>query len=182
MQGCLAANSVTFFQMYTITLTLATAVWSSCSLWLSRCSVRFYTPTVEGLLLQAVFLRERRLYGRSQWPRILRRRYAAAYLLLFWVRILPVLMNICLFVLCIVRKRSLLLADHSSTVLPIAKCFIECDCEASIKRRPWPTNGCRAMGRKPLWENVWSTMEWFLQSRPIIDKQKLVSEPHDVSH
>ena len=83
MKGCLKANSVTFFQRYTITLTPANAVWSSCSLCLSHWSVPSYTPTVAGLLLQAVFIRERRplwsrvalwirefLIGRSQVVRV----------------------------------------------------------------------------------------------------------------
>jgi hypothetical protein len=40
-------------------------------------------------------------------------------------------------------------ADHSSRgVLPSVVCLIECDCEASIMRRPWPTKGCYAIGKK----------------------------------
>ena len=27
-------------------------------------------------------------------------------------------------------------------------CLIECDCEASIMRRPWPTGGCCDMQKK----------------------------------
>jgi hypothetical protein len=48
-------------------------------------------------------------------------------------------------VLCVVRYRSVLGADHSSRVP-------ECDGEASIMRRPWPTRGCCAMGEKIPWE------------------------------
>jgi len=167
MQGRFAANCVTLFQMYIITLTPATAVWSSCSLCLFRCSVRSYTPTVAGRLLQAVFLREWRPSWSIPGPRSLRHWYVAAHLLVLWVRIPPGLMDVCLFVLCVVRKRSLSRASHSSRILPIVKCFTECDCEASLTRRPWPTNGCYATGRKPLFENVWSTLGWVLQSRPI---------------
>ena len=40
----------------------------------------------------------------SQWPRVLRRRSAAARLLRLWVRILPGAMDVCLlWVLCVVR-------------------------------------------------------------------------------
>ena len=61
---------------------------------------------------------------RSQWPRGLRRRSAAALLLRSWVRIPPVGMDVCLlWVLCVVRQRSLRRADHSprgvlTTVVP----------------------------------------------------------------
>jgi hypothetical protein len=50
-------------------------------------------------------------------------------------------MNICLsWVLCVVRKRSLRHAGHSSRgVLPTVVCLTVCDCESSTTRRPWPT-------------------------------------------
>jgi len=52
---------------------------------------------------------------RSQWPRGLRRRSAAARLLRSWVRNSPGGMNVCLlWVLCFVRYRSLRRANHSS--------------------------------------------------------------------
>ena len=58
--------------------------------------------------------------SRSQWPRGLRRRSVAARLLRSWVRIPPRAWICCLlWVLCVVRYRSLRRADHSSRgVLP----------------------------------------------------------------
>ena len=123
MQGCFTAKCVTLFQMYIITLTPATAVWSSCSLCLSHCSVRSYTPTVASLLLQAVFLRERRPSWSTPGPRSLRHWYVVAHLLVLWVRIPPGLMDVCLFVLCVFRKSSLRRANHSSRILPTVKYF-----------------------------------------------------------
>jgi hypothetical protein len=57
--------------------------------------------------------------------------------------------NVCLlWMLCVVRWRSLRRADHSSRgVLPIVVC-LECDREASIMRRPWSTRGCCAIGEE----------------------------------
>jgi len=65
---------------------------------------------------------------RSQWPRVLRRRSAAARLLRLWVQIpqetwMSVCCRCCL--LCVVRKRSLRRADHSSRgVLPTMVCRV----------------------------------------------------------
>ena len=59
--------------------------------------------------------------SRSQWPRGLRRRSAATHLLSLWVRFpAGVWMDVCLlWLLCVVRYRSLRRADHSSRgVLP----------------------------------------------------------------
>jgi hypothetical protein len=59
-------------------------------------------------------------------------------------------MDICLlWVLYVVRERSLRRADHSSRgVLPSVVRLSECDREASIMRRPWSTKGCCAIGNK----------------------------------
>jgi hypothetical protein len=61
-------------------------------------------------------------------------------------------MYVCLmWVLCVVRWRSLRRADHSSReVLPSVVCLNECDRETSIIGRPWPTLGCCAIGKKGL--------------------------------
>ena len=59
-------------------------------------------------------------------------------------------MDVCILgVLCVVRYRPLRRADHSSRgVLPNVVCVTECDREASIMRRPWPTSGCCAVETK----------------------------------
>jgi hypothetical protein len=56
-------------------------------------------------------------------------------------------MDVCLlWMLCVVRYRSLRRANHSSReVLPSVVCLSQCDREASIMRRPWLTSGCCAM-------------------------------------
>jgi hypothetical protein len=57
--------------------------------------------------------------------------------------------DICLLrLLCVVRQRFLLWADDSSRgVLPSVVCPTECDREALIIRKPWPSRGCRAIKR-----------------------------------
>jgi len=56
--------------------------------------------------------------SQSQWPHDLRRRSSAARLLRPWVRFPPVAWMCCLlWVLCVIRKRSLRRTDHSSTVV-----------------------------------------------------------------
>jgi hypothetical protein len=53
---------------------------------------------------------------------------------------------VCLLrVLCVVRKRFLRKADLSSRGFLTQGGVSECDREASIMRRPWPTRGCSAM-------------------------------------
>jgi hypothetical protein len=62
------------------------------------------------------------------------------------------LMDFCLlWVLCVVRKRSLRRADHSSRgVLSIVLSLTECDRESSTMRRPWSTGGCCVMVQKKI--------------------------------
>jgi hypothetical protein len=59
-----------------------------------------------------ILLQYTNLLGRSQWPRSLRRRSAAARLLRFWVRIPPGAWMSLLRMLCVVSYRSLRRADH----------------------------------------------------------------------
>jgi hypothetical protein len=102
-----------------------------------------------GLQLIIVSLRVSWIYRRSQWPRGLRRGSEAAFLLGLRVRILPgAWISVC--------SQCCVLSDRGLFVGPITRpeesyrvwCVSECDCEASIMRRPWPTGGCRAMGGK----------------------------------
>jgi hypothetical protein len=51
-----------------------------------------------------------------------------------------------LCVSCVVRYRSLGRVDHSSRGV-LLNVVCQCDCEASIMKRPWPTKGCRTMKR-----------------------------------
>ena len=57
---------------------------------------------------------------------------AAARLLKLWVRIPP---------LYVVRYRPVRRADHSFTGVLLSVRVSECDGDASVLRRPWPTGG-----------------------------------------
>jgi hypothetical protein len=84
---------------------------------------------------------------RSQWPRGLRRRSAAARQLRSWVRNPTGGMDVCLlWVLCVVRYRSGLCDELITRPEEYYRlwCVVVCDLETSWMRRPWPTGGCRA--------------------------------------
>ena len=53
-----------------------------------------------------------------------------------------------LWVLCVVRYRSLRRADHSSRRAYRLWCVVVCDRETSWKRSPWPTGGCCAKNKQ----------------------------------
>jgi hypothetical protein len=86
---------------------------------------------------------------RSQCPRCLRREYAAARLLGFWVWIPPG--DGCLPRVSVVCRTSIGICDglitHAEESYRVW-CVSECDREASEMRRPWPTGGCCAIGKK----------------------------------
>jgi hypothetical protein len=85
---------------------------------------------------------------RSQWPRGLRRRFAAARLLRSWVRIPPGAWVFVVSVVCCqveVSATSWLLVQRSPTRL---WCVVVCDLETSWMGRPWPTLGCSATEKK----------------------------------
>ena len=79
---------------------------------------------------------------RSQWPRGLRRRSAAARLLRLWVRVLPgAWMSVCCEC-CVLSNRglwdTLITRPEESYRL---WCVVVCDLEASRMKRPWPALG-----------------------------------------
>jgi len=84
---------------------------------------------------------------RSQWPRGLRRRSAAARLLRLWVRIpsgawMSVYWECCVLTgLC----GALITRPEESYRM---WCVVVCDLETSRMRRPWPALGRRATGKK----------------------------------
>ena len=86
---------------------------------------------------------------RSQWPRGLRRRSAAARLLRLWVRIPPrSWMSVCCEC-CVLSGRGL--CDGLITRPEESYrmwCVAACDLETSWMRRPWPTGGFCAKKRK----------------------------------
>jgi hypothetical protein len=114
--------------------------------------------------------------GRSQWPRGLRRRSAAALLLRLCVRIPPGAWMFVCFECCVLSGRSL--CDGLIT-RPMESyrlwCVVVCDLETSSRmRRPWPALGCSAIGgggdndrcgyletnrrnSQPVRKHIWST-------------------------
>jgi hypothetical protein len=82
--------------------------------------------------------------GRSQCPRGLRRRSAAARLLRLWVRIPLGGMDVCREC-CVLSGRGL--CDELITRPEESYwvwCVVVCNLETSWMRRPWPTGGCCA--------------------------------------
>jgi len=90
----------------------------------------------------SMYLKPLSIIRRSQWPRGLRRRSAAACLLRFWVRIPPgVWMFVCCKC-CVFSGRDLCdeLFAHPEESYWLW-CVVVCDLEALWMRRPWPSGG-----------------------------------------
>ena len=89
--------------------------------------------------------------SRSQWPRGLRRRSAAAHLLRSWVRIPPGAWMFVCCECCVLSGRGLCdelitRPDESYRLW----CVVVCDLETSRMRRPWPALGRSATEEKSL--------------------------------
>ena len=110
--------------------------------------------------LQSLYDREQSLlyrsmfpFCRSQWPRGLRRRSAAARLLRLWVRIPSVTWT---FVCCKCCASSGLCnelitrPDESYRLW----CVVVSDLETSWMRRPWPIGGCRAKNKQKFFHSI----------------------------
>jgi hypothetical protein len=80
---------------------------------------------------------------RSQWPRVLRRRSAAARLLRLWVRIPPGVWTFVCCECCVLSGRGLCdeLTPRPEESYRLC-CVVECDLENSWMRGPWSTGGC----------------------------------------
>ena len=86
---------------------------------------------------------------RSQWPRDLRRRSAAARLLRWWVRIPPGAWMFVCCECCVLSGRGL--CDELITRPQESYrlwCVVVCDLETSCSRRPWPTGVFRAKNKQ----------------------------------
>ena len=93
---------------------------------------------------------------RSQWPRGLRRRSAAARLLRSWVRIPPGAWKFVWCECCVLSGRDL--CDELITRTEESYrlwCVVVCDLETSRMRRPWP-----ALGRSATGGNTQSVLLW----------------------
>ena len=86
------------------------------------------------------------IWCRSPWPGGQRRGSAVARLLGLWVRIPSGAWRPVSY-FCVLSSRGLgfglITRTEESTE---CACVSECDREASIKRRPWPTGGCCTIG------------------------------------
>ena len=88
------------------------------------------------------------IISRSQWPRGLRRRSAAARLLRSWVRIPPEAWMFVCCECCVFSGRGLcdeLITRPEESYL--MWCVVVCDLETSRMGRPWPALGCSATGK-----------------------------------
>ena len=103
---------------------------------------------------------------RSQWPRGLRRRYAAAHLLRSWVRIPPGAWMFVCCGCCVLSGRGL--CDELITRPEESYrlwCIVACDLETARMRRPWPALGRSATAKKN-WYNYFLYKIAFLR-KPI---------------
>jgi hypothetical protein len=86
---------------------------------------------------------------RSQWPRALRHRSAAARLLRLWFRIPPGAWKFVCCACCVLSGRDLcdelIIRPEESYHL---WCDVVCDLETSWMRRPWSTGGCYIKRKK----------------------------------
>ena len=109
-----------------------------------KCERIFYVfiVTLLGIISSLCFCQGNCEGRRSQWPRGLRRRSAAARLLRLWVRIPPgACMSVCCEC-CVLSGRGL--CDELITCPEESYrlwCVIVCDLETSWMRRRWPTGG-----------------------------------------
>jgi hypothetical protein len=103
------------------------------------------------------------MQSRSQWPRGLRHRSAAARLLKLWVRILPGAWMFVCCECCVLSGRGLCdelitLPEESHRVW----CVVVCDLETLWMRRPWPTGGCRNKNKQNKQETKKSSLKCLL--------------------
>ena len=128
---------------------LGTRHWSW--LFFSRIPVLPYLSTTMVSIGGIYFSRSTLKWCRSQWPRGLRRRSAAARLLRSWVQIPP---EAWIFVCCECRVLSGRgLCDELNTRPEESYrlwCVVVCDLETSRMRRPWPALGRSATANKTL--------------------------------
>jgi hypothetical protein len=113
-------------------------VLAGCLLWSSR----YYLRLACEMSVSNIFHRNF-LCSRSQWPRGQRRWSVAAPLLELRVRLMPG--HGCLSFVSVVYCQVEVFASGWSLVQRSAT---ECDHEALIMRKPWPTKGCGATGKK----------------------------------
>ena len=104
-----------------------------------------FIVTLLGIIASLCFYQANCEGGRSQWPRGLRRRSAAARLLSLWVRIPPGAWMFVCCECCVMSGRGLCdeLLTRPEESYRVC-CVIFCNIETLWMRRPWPTGGCCA--------------------------------------
>ena len=103
---------------------------------------------------------------RSQWPRGVRSRSAAARLLRSWVRIPPAPWMFVCCECCVLSGR--VLCDEMITRPEESYrlwCVVVCDLETSRMRRPWPALGRSATAPPPQKKYTFSNFSLFLWSK-----------------
>ena len=97
----------------------------------------------------------------SQWPRVLRRRSAAARLLGLWVRIPPGAWIFVCCECCVLSGRGLCddLITHPEESYRMW-CVVVYDLETSWMRRPWSTGGCRAKNKQTNVRILFENLKW----------------------
>jgi len=109
-----------------------------------------FPSTALGLIKQPKVLFFRQWHHcRSQWPRGLGRRSAAARLLRLWVRMPPGAWMFVCCDCCVLSGRGLCdeLITRPEESYRLC-CVVVCDLETSWTRRPWPNGGCRARNKQ----------------------------------
>ena len=123
---------------------------------------RFHCNTASGYVERFTLCNA--YFGRSQWPRGLRRRSAAARLLRLWVRNPLGGKDVCR-VYCVLSRRGLgdelITRPEESYRL---SCVIVCNLETSWMWRPLPTGGCRAKKKKCIF---WYSRPEFLNAQRV---------------
>ena len=119
------------------------------------------------------------IWCRSQWPRCLRRRSAAARLLRFWVRIPPGAWTFVCCECCVLSGRGLCdeLITRSEESYRLW-CVVVRDLEASWMRRLWPNGGCCNKGNKIVSDEqnqLYSSA--FIFTRPVLLPHSVASIP-----
>ena len=99
--------------------------------------------------IQCFIYRSYMFRRRSQWPRGLRRRSAAARLLRSWVRIPPGAWMFVCCECCVLSSRGLCDELITRPEEPYRLwCVVVCNLETSRMRRPWPALGRRAIEKR----------------------------------
>ena len=150
----------------------------ACSLLSHRCIIK---ESIYGKSLNQFgsdYYQVKKFNCRSQWPRSLRCRSAAAHLLRSWFQIPPRAWMFVCWDCCVLSGRGLcdeLITRPEESYRPW--CVVVCDLETSRMRRPWPTGGCSATEKK-IKSNLWvKTDRW---ARKVMTQVRPPAKPLEI--